>query len=108
MPNTQWQTHITHKHLGNGYRQCLFAPHLSSITNGKGQRQCTFFGFDSFLEAYQWYQQTKKLGHRVAWRLALRVNNYYEVKVWGLSTEEFVSLWRQLAEQRKQRQAINP
>ncbi len=105
MLNTVWQPHITHRHLGNGgYRQSLFAPYLSSITNRRGQRQCTFFGFDSFAEAYQWYQQIQKLGHRVALRHSQRVNSHYEVKVWGLTTEEFMSFWRLLAEQRKQQE----
>lgn len=105
MPNTVWQAHLTHKDLGNGYRQCLLAPYISSIINARGQRQCTFLGFESFDEAYRWYQQTQKLGYCVALRLAQRVNSRYEVKVWGLTTEELMSFWRQLAEQRQQQGA---
>lgn len=83
MLNTVWQASITHGHLGKGYKPCWLAPYLLTITNEKGQRQCTFFGFDNFLDAYQWYQQAKNLGHRVALRLAERVNTRYEVKSGG-------------------------
>ncbi len=105
MLNTVWQTHITHQHLGNGYRQCLFAPYLSSIVNPKGQRLCSFFGIESYPDALTWYQQMKASGYRVDLRPSQRVNTRYEVKVWGLTTEEFMSFWRQLAEQRKQPEA---
>lgn len=104
MPNIAWRTSMTHQLLGIGYRQCLFAPYVSSIVNRQGQRLCSFFGFDSYPDALTWYQQMKASGYRVALRHSQRVNSPYEVKVWGLTTEEFMSFWRQLAEQRKQQE----
>jgi hypothetical protein len=85
---------VTHVSLEDGFRLCLLAPYLATITNPQGKRQCTYVGFEKISVARNWLSQIK---HKAVLRKAKRLSTLYEIKIWGLSTEEVMSLWRHLS-----------
>jgi hypothetical protein len=85
---------VIHHLLGNGFRLCLLAPYLATIVNRNGQRQCTYVGFDNYAVAKNWLSQIEQ---RATLRRAKRLSTKFEIKIWGLSTEQIMFLWRQIS-----------
>jgi hypothetical protein len=88
---------ITCRTLGNGWRLNFLYPNLATITRPNGTRQCTYIGFENELRARAMYTVLLREGYRTDLRLAERLSTQWELKVWGLSTEDIMNLLRNLA-----------
>jgi hypothetical protein len=88
---------ITCRNLGDGWRLNFLYPNLATITRPNGTRQCTYIGFENELRARAMYAELLSEGYRADLRLAERLSTQWELKVWGLSTEDIMNLLRNLA-----------
>ena len=81
--------------LDNHWRLNCFLPHLATITNPKGQRHTTYFGFNSYKEAQVFYQYltTNKLCSKAIIRRSQRLSQYkFEIKAWEVGNDLLVRI----------------
>jgi hypothetical protein len=68
---------------------------LATITNPKGERHTTYFGFNSYPEAKVFYQylSTNNLCRKAIIRRSQRLANCpFEIKAWGIGSEILVKI----------------
>lgn len=88
MTNSKYQKKVIP--LENNWRLNCLLPHLATITNPKGERHTTYFGFDNYQEAQAFYQylDENRLFSRALIRRSQRlVSCNYEIKTWGVDSE---------------------
>ncbi|MEM8780334.1 MAG: hypothetical protein AAGF26_15980 [Cyanobacteria bacterium P01_G01_bin.49] len=81
--------------LDNHWRLNCLLPHLATITNPKGQRHTTYFGFNSYREAQAFYQylMTNQLCLKAITRRSQRLSQYnFEIKAWGVGNNLLVRI----------------
>jgi hypothetical protein len=89
------QIQVSRTSLGEGWHLNSLSPRIATITTPKGQRQTTYFGFNSQPEAEKFRNQLIINGNCKEARLrqAERLSQYlWEVKAWGVNTEFIVGL----------------
>lgn len=73
---------------------CLLA-HLATITNPKGERHTTYFGFNDHQEAkafYQYLTQDNLCSRAIIRRSKRLVSCNYEIKTWGVGSDILVRI----------------
>ena len=75
-----------------------FLAHLATITNPKGERHTTYFGFDNYPEAQEFWQYLteNRLCSRAIIRRSKRLSScLYEIKSWGVGSEILIKILNQ-------------
>ncbi len=81
--------------LDDHWRLNCLLPHLATITNPKGQRHTTYFGFNCYQEAKVFYQYltNKNLCSNAIIRRSQRLSSCaYEIKAWGVGSAILVRI----------------
>ncbi|MGH2412716.1 MAG: hypothetical protein ACRDEA_03260 [Microcystaceae cyanobacterium] len=89
---------ICHKiSLEPGWTLNVLNPRIATITNSKGERKTTYFGFETKQQANAFKQAmiSRKLCTDVRVRKAERLSTKWECKIWGVSTEFLILLLNQ-------------
>ena len=81
--------------LDDHWRLNCLLPHLATITNQKGKRHTTYFGFNNYQEAQAFYQYLNK--NRLCSKALIRrrkrlVSCQYEIKSWGVGSNLLVRI----------------
>lgn len=84
--------------LEDHWRLNCLLPHLATITNPKGERHTTYFGFDDYQNAQAFYQYLTK--NRLCSKAIIRrsqrlVSCQYEIKSWGVGSNLLVRILNQ-------------
>ncbi len=75
--------------LDDNWRLNCLLPHLATITNPKGERHTSYFGFNNYQEAKTFYQYLTKnnLCSSAIIRWSQRLSSCaYEIKAWGVGS----------------------
>ncbi|MEL4896115.1 hypothetical protein [Crocosphaera sp. Alani8] len=81
--------------LDNNWRLNCLLPHLATITNPKGERHTTYFGFDNYQEAQAFcqYLTQNNLCSRAIIRRSQRLSLCaYEIKTWSVDSQLLVRI----------------
>ena len=84
--------------LENNWRLNCLLPHLATITNPKGERHTSYFGFNCYREAEVFYQYLNEnnLCSRAIIRRSQRLSLCnYEIKSWGVGSAILVRILNQ-------------
>ncbi|WP_072065539.1 hypothetical protein [Crocosphaera watsonii] len=84
--------------LENNWRLNCLLPTLATITNPKGERHTTYFGFNNYQEAQVFYQYLtqNRLCSRAIIRRSQRLSScIYEIKAWGVGSNLLVRILNQ-------------
>ena len=85
--------------LENNWRLNCLLPHLATITNPKGERHTSYFGFNCYEEAKAFCQYLTKnnLCSKALIRRSQRLVSYnYEIKAWGVGSNILVRILNQI------------
>lgn len=81
--------------LDNHWRLNCLLPYLATITNPKGERHTTYFGFNSYPEAkvFHQYLSSNHLCTKAIIRRSKRLTVcLFEIKAWGIGSDILVSI----------------
>ena len=84
--------------LDDHWRLNCLLPTLATITNPKGERHTTYFGFNNYQEAQVFYQYLpqNRLCSRAIIRRSQRLSScIYEIKAWGVGSNLLVRILNQ-------------
>ncbi len=87
MTYSKYQTKVVP--LDDHWRLNCLLPNLATITNPKGERHTTYFGFDNYQDAQAFCQYLTKnrLCSRALIRRSQRLSScVYEIKSWGVGS----------------------
>ncbi len=93
MTYSKYQTKVVP--LDDSWRLNCLLPTLATITNPKGERHTTYFGFNCYQEAKAFYQYltNNNLCSRAIIRRSQRLSSCaYEIKSWGVGSNLLVRI----------------